>query len=167
MNNSTFKLGGGGGGKLYLDTVSLTSNNSTATKTYTIPAGIIGTNNSLRITPLFSNGAMASGGGTLTITCSYGGQSLTAMTLTSPGTSGNMIGSIDIFLNANGTVSAQKMLSRYSFFQTSIGAGSPARIGADFQATTVNSAVAQNLVLDVITSNANITIESVIIELIS
>lgn len=159
--NTTFQSGSIGANILYIDP------NPTLSNTYSIPGGTLGTSNALRTRVYLGSSDLFSGGGTITITCSYGGSVVGTAVMTHGTSSVSTVqAGIEFFLvNVNSATSQKGFGNANGYYQT--GSGS-ALINFSMNNTTssVNSATAQNLTIVATTSNASTVIEAVTIEVL-
>lgn len=161
--SNTLTSTGGGGNKLIQDmTVYSSSSTSTSWRTmYTesIPGGTLGTNNSIRVTLL--NALINSNGSNInwSIRVSYGGTVLTTLT-TTPGSANslNETFSFTSLISANGSTSAQVATSTITPATQQY--TSPQNIqNIVIGSSLINSAINQDLVVEVINSTAFATVD--------
>lgn len=157
--NTTFQTSGGGGSAIYIDP------NPTLSNTYNINGGTLGTTGALRIKTYLGSTNIGSGGGTVTITCSYGGTVVGTAVMTHLTSSQSLVqAGIEFFLVANNSATAQKGFGNANGYYASGGGSGLLTFSMNNTTLSINSATAQNLTVVATTSNASTVIEAITIE---
>ncbi len=156
--------GGGGSGGTKID-VQLTG---TSPITVAIPGGLLGTDNAIRFRLLTSTGSQGAGGGSAAISATYGGQSLGSVAVGGGNSSGTWGVNFEGYIAASGATNAQaSTLMAVSHTVTSGGAGDSPQVRGATGSPTVDSTIPQNLVVTIVETNCSISLQGIIVEIIS
>lgn len=169
MSTRTFNNNSGtGGGKLILDTTSVSLNNATTTPqlayTEVIPGGTLSTNNSLRVTLIGTTFRFSNSSVTGTIRISYGGTTIGEVSFVSSGTFTYYPLTFSSVIAANNATNAQLATTNGTWI------GNADRVTVSHGNASVDSTINQDLEIEFLTSGGSATLfdaKGILIEVIS